>query len=102
MTKRAYKPWLPVTVEKQPLHDCHVTEAQVRCLQLLNEGKAQADEQKIALQAVFHICGINDLEFLPDEHGGERGTAFKGGKRFVGTQIRKLITQPLNLLTGET
>lgn len=78
-----------------------ITPAQARCLQLVSEGGATGDEQKIAMGAVLHVCGVDDLEYLPEEHGGARDGAFKSGKRHVGLQLRKILTHPLNLLTGE-
>lgn len=98
-----YRPWQPVTVcdkDTRPALN-QVSETEVRCLRLITEGAAQTDEQKIAFNAIMRMCGVDDLEFLPAEHGGERETAFKSGKRFVGLQLRKLTTLPLNLLTGE-
>lgn len=99
-----YRPWLPIKVIKSgkiPRNDGEITESQLRCLRLLNEGKAGVDEQQIALQAIFWICGTDDLEYLPDEHGGVRDSAFKSGKRAVGLSIRKLVNLPLKLLIGE-
>ena len=100
-----YRPWTPVKVigdKETPLTDLEITKAQARSLQLVCEGKAGADEQKMALEAVFRICGVDDLEYLPDEHGGARDSAFKSGKRHVGLQLRKIVRLPLSLLTGET
>lgn len=98
----SYRPWGPAKViaeGKTPRNDTEISIPQLRCLRLLAEGKAGADEQKIALGAILWLCGVDDLEYLPDEHGGARDSAFKSGKRFVGTQIRKLVHLPLNLLT---
>lgn len=98
-----HRPWHPITVcakDTRPALN-QVSETEVRCLQHLSEGGANGDEQQIALNAIMRMCGVDDLEFLPAEHGGERETAFKSGKRFVGLQLRKLTTLPLNLLTGE-
>ena len=101
-----YRPWRPVAVlasreGKTARNDCEISESQARCLQLLGEGKANADEQKMALTAIYWMCGVDDMEYLPDEHGGARDSAFKSGKRFVGTQLRKIVNLPLTLLTGE-
>ena len=98
-----YRPWLPVKVvaTSDLIGPGDITELQARCLQLLNEGNAGPDEQKIALQAIMWICGIDDMEYLPIEHGGERDSAFKSGKRFVALQIRRLMNVPLTKLIGE-
>lgn len=97
-----YRPWTPVTVQDKPLYDCHITKLQARALHMLARGEATQDEQVAAFKSVLHICGVDDLEFLPDEHGGERESAFKSGKRHVGLQLCKLATQPLHLILGET
>lgn len=99
-----YRPWHPVKVLKNTQTvktDCEVREMDVRNLQALAAGEATKGQQQAALVAIYHICGTNDLEFLPDEHGGARDGAFKSGKRHVGMQLLKLISNPLNLQTGE-
>jgi hypothetical protein len=104
MTKPRYRPWLPVTVG--PDTDTPATHLEIRksdcaALQAVHAGIANEDQQKRAFAAILHICAVNDLEFLPDEHGGERGSTFKGGMRHVGAQLRKLVSHPLSILTGE-
>lgn len=108
MADRKYRPWLPVTVRKDNdtplgmLTDLEINKADCVALQALRAGNANEGQQKQALAAILHICGTDDMEFLPDEHGGERETHFKSGKRFVGLQLKKLVSFNLNLLTGET
>ncbi|MDM9629536.1 hypothetical protein QTL95_26995 [Rhizobium sp. S152] len=104
MPKRAYRPWHPVGVRADnnaPANDLEIRKADCASLQALAAGVATEEQQKRAFGAILHICGVNDLEFLPDEHGGERDSAFKSGKRHVGLQLRKLVSFPLDFLTGE-
>ena len=90
-----------VSLDKTPHNDTQITQAELRSIRALAAGEASKDEQILAFKAILWICGTDDMEFTPDEHGGERGTAFKGGKRFVGTQLRKLVNLPLELLIGK-
>lgn len=102
--KRPYRPWLPVTVRADnelPSNDLEIRKSDCVAIQALATGTANEDQQKRAWAAILHITGINDLEFLPVEHGGERDSVFKSGKRHVGLQLRKLVSFPLNFLTGE-
>ncbi|SCW39117.1 hypothetical protein SAMN02927900_01298 [Rhizobium mongolense subsp. loessense] len=102
--QRKYRPWLPVSVRgdnEQPKNDLEIRKADCAAIQAVANGVASAEQQTRAIAAIMHICGAHDLEFLPEEHGGERDSVFKSGKRHVGLQLRKLITFPLNLLTGE-
>ncbi|KRB51791.1 hypothetical protein ASE04_09680 [Rhizobium sp. Root708] len=104
MAKRAYRPWYPVKVNadnSQPAHDLEIRKADCVALQAFAAGIATEDQQKRAFAAIQHICGANDLEYLPAEHGGERDSAFKSGKRHIALQLRKLVSFPLDLLTGE-
>jgi hypothetical protein len=99
-----YRPWMPVKVRgdnQAPANDLEIRKADCIALQALSKGIANEEQQIRAFAAILHVCGVNDLEFLPHEHGGERDSAFKSGKRHVGMQLRKLVSFPLNLLTGE-
>ena len=104
MAKRPYRAWLPVQVRPdnaQPSNDLEIRKADCVALQAVAKGVANEEQQVRAFAAIQHICGVNDLEFLPDEHGGERDSAFKSGKRHIGLQLRKLVSFPLDFLTGE-
>lgn len=75
-------PWFPV----EP------TQQQARAVKALADGSASEVQQKIAMSFIVNrICGIEDMEFRPEEFGGERASCFAGGKRFVGNQIRKWL-----------
>lgn len=102
--KRPYRPWLPVTVRadnNMPANHLEIRKSDCVAIQAVATGTANEDQQKRAFAAILHICAINDLEFLPAEHGGERESTFKSGMRHAGMQLRKLVSFPLNLLTGE-
>lgn len=104
---RSYRPWLPVTVRQDnetPLNrlsHVEINKADCAAIQAVATGNANAGQQIRAMAAIMHVCGTDDLEFLPDEHGGERDSHFKSGMRHVGLQLRKLVSFPLNVLTGE-
>ncbi|AXV17271.1 hypothetical protein CYG48_05010 [Neorhizobium sp. SOG26] len=103
MAERRYLPWLPVTVidHGQPATHLELRKSDVAALQAVNAGIANEGQQKQAIAAILHMAAVNDLEFLPDEHGGDRGSTFKGGMRHVGLQLRKLLTHSLDLLAGD-
>lgn len=83
------------------LRDTEITKADCAALQAVASGTANEGQQKRAMAAILHICGINNMTWMPDEHGGDRETSFAAGKQHVGFQIRKLVTHPLDVLTGE-
>lgn len=86
MTRRkdlpAPMPWSPVTLTKDD----------ARALHALGQGVASDYQQKKALSIIVdRICGYDDMEFRPDDMGGERASTFASGKRFAGKQIQKWI-----------
>ena len=102
--ERVYRPWHPVTVRsdnEQPRTDLEVRKADCVAIQAVANGVANEDQQKRALAAIMHICGVNQMAWMPQEHGGERDTSFAAGKQHVGFQLRKLISHSLSILTGE-
>lgn len=79
MKPKGSEPWLPAPYK---LPD-------VGALQALDRGDAEADQQRRALTFIIEtICKTYDLSYRPDS---ERDTAFAEGKRYVGTQIVKLL-----------
>lgn len=60
----------------------------------LYEGKATESQQKRVAAFIERASGIHDLEFRADE----RMSSFASGKRFVGLQVRKLVTLHPDLL----
>lgn len=102
--RRPYRPWLPVAVNsdnEMPTSHLEIRKCDCVAIQALAQGIANEDQQKRAWAAILHICAINDLEFLPVEHGGERDSTFKSGMRHVGMQLRKLVSHSISILTGE-
>lgn len=105
MSEKHYRPWHPVSVRPdndQPRSDLEIRKADCVALQALAAGVANEDQQKRALGAIFHICGMHQMAWMPAEHGGERDSCFAAGKQHVGFQIKKLISHSLSILTGET
>lgn len=75
-------PWVP------PPYD----PADAYAIKRLVDGTATPDDQKRAMDWIVRIaCATYDLEFRPDEAGGDRASSFAAGKRFIGLQIVKLI-----------
>jgi hypothetical protein len=66
------------------------------------QGEATAEQQKRVIEAIIgRIACADELSFRADDHGGTRETDFSEGKRYVGLQLRKLLSTPLEILTGE-
>ena len=83
----------PSYAQSLPWHPPHVTKEQARAIQLVALGQAGEIEQKTALKTIIDILGARDeLEFRPDEFGGERGSAFMAGRRFVALQVVRWAT----------
>ena len=102
--RRPYRPWHPIQVRpdnQMPEDNREIRKADCVAIQAVAAGKASEEQQKRAWAAILFISGLEDLPWMPEEHGGERETGFASGKQFVGFQLRKLATFPLNFLTGE-
>lgn len=64
--------------------------ADVSALQALQNGNADADQQKRALDWVLNQASrIKEVTFQPDS---DRASAFAEGRRYVGLQIAKLLS----------
>jgi hypothetical protein len=99
-----YRPWLPVKVRPDndvPINNLEIRKCDAVAIHAVANGTANEGQQKMAMAAILHICGINDLAWMPEEHGGERDSAFAAGKQFVGHQLRKITTISLSVLTGD-
>jgi len=79
------EPWLP------PEHDEQV----VYAIRAFAEGAANAGQQQMVWRYLMYVTAASeefqDLSFRPEAKGGQWGTAFAEGKRFVGMMIRKLL-----------
>ena len=68
-------------------------------LKNLQQGQATPDEQKMALTWIINIGARNyDMSYRPGGLEGDRDSCFAEGKRFVGSQIIKLLNTPLGVL----
>lgn len=66
------------------------TEPQLYAIRALREGKATADQQKIALDWIMlHASSLHGMSFRSNE---PNGTDFHEGRRFVGAQIAYLLS----------
>lgn len=74
--------WLPA--EWEP--------ADATAMQALAAGTANAIQQKRALGwIVNNAAAMYDITYRPGGHDGDRDTAFAEGRRFVGSQIVKML-----------
>jgi len=91
-----YRPWWNVTVSSDvPKHNSEIEKSHYAALNALKEGQADAHQQVKALHAILWMCGVDQTEYEPDS---ERDTAFRGGKRHIGLQIRRILDNPLKQL----
>jgi hypothetical protein len=80
-----------VANKADPWNEPHVSKADVVALQHVATGRGNEHHQKRVVNLFIRLATTYDLSFRPDEHGGERATAFAEGKRFVGLQVVKLL-----------
>lgn len=72
---------------------CHYDLADITALKALAVGIASKDEQMRAMKFIVgNICEADNLSFHPES---ERLTVFSEGRRFVGTEIRRFISSPI-------
>lgn len=82
-------PWLP------PPYDL----ADASAIQALARGDADGPAQKRALRWIMEsACATYDMSYRPGGEDGRRDTDFAEGRRFVGGQIRKLLTLNIGVL----
>lgn len=86
--KIEYAAWLPTKWEP----------ADAMAIKALAGGRADEFQQKRALDFIIKLSGYYDLSFSPLS---ERETCFAEGKRFVGSQVVKLINAPLTSISKE-
>jgi hypothetical protein len=88
MAKKASGPWMPSVYEL----------ADASAIQALQRGDATQGQQQRALRWIIeNACGTYDMSYRPGEEG-KRDTDFAEGKRFVGSQIVKMLKLNLSLL----
>lgn len=82
--------------------DGHWPVSTVAAIKAVGKGEARPEQQIAALNFIIEaMAGTYDLSFRPDDRGGDRDTAFAEGRRFVGLQLRRVIAQPFETLTGK-
>lgn len=70
-------------------------DATIAAIRAVKDGTANAGQQKRAWDwIVYHAAAYNELSFQPEDRGGERATVFMEGRRFVGSQMLKML-QPI-------
>ena len=91
--KPAPAPWAEPLFEK----------ADVIAIQRVAAGNGEASHQQRVIDILVNkIAETYNLSFRPDDDGGERATAFAEGKRYVGSQLVKLMkANPSNYGTKE-
>lgn len=68
-------------------------DADVYAIRALEKGVAtEAQQRRALIWIVAKAAGIQDLSFRP---GDPYTTAFNEGRRYVGTQINKLLNMPM-------
>jgi hypothetical protein len=68
----------------------------IAAVRALASGTANDGQQKAAWDwIVYHASGYHELSYRPTEAGGERATVFMEGRRFVGSQMLKLLQPAL-------
>jgi hypothetical protein len=100
---KAWRPWRPIVVnEGTAVSPGYLNKADALAIKMTAAGEATPEQQKRAIEAIIsRVACADELSFRADDHGGTRESDFSEGKRFVGLQLRKLITTPLDILTGE-
>jgi hypothetical protein len=69
-----------------------VENADIFALQALERGTANAAQQKRALTFIERrLCATDRMSFYPGAEDGRRASDFAEGKRWVGSQIRRLL-----------
>lgn len=75
----------------------------VMAMRALSTGTASETQQKAALDWIItKASNLYDMSFRLPEEGGESATSFHEGRRFVGSQIVKMLTgEVLEAVTKE-
>ena len=76
-------PWqIPIGIEN----------ADIFALQALERGTANAAQQKRAVAFIeVVLCAADRMSFYPGGEDGKRASDFAEGKRWVGSQLRRLL-----------
>lgn len=84
---------------KLPWHPPEYDDDVVYAVRAVAEGIASPEQQKLFWRYLMYATKASEefqsLSFRSDDAGGERGTTFAEGKRFVGMMFRKLFRPEL-------
>lgn len=84
-----------LTPDKSPWKPAVYDEEIIYAIRALAEGSATQLQQITAWQYIQFLAGsgdFEDLSFRPGGEDGRRETDFAEGKRFVGLQLRKMLS----------
>ena len=73
-------PWMPASYDEDVVY----------AVSAFAKGKANEVQQRLVWEWVMYVSGVDDISYRPGV-SGERDTSFAEGKKFVGTQIRKML-----------
>ena len=77
-------------VDKGAVSSMTINYDDVMSIKRVAAGTGNEHDQVAAINAILHIAGTDEMEFLGEDANG-RLSVFKSGKRFVGLSLRKLI-----------
>jgi len=64
-----------------------------RAFRAICAGVANDVQQKAVMEFIVNeMCRVDDMEFRPESQGGYAATGVAAGKRFIGQQIRALLS----------
>lgn len=85
-------PWSPWVPPKYEIH--HVVS-----IQAVANGTATAEQQKEAMRFIIEdVAASYNMSYCPGGEDGRRDSDFAEGRRFVGSQLVKLIKLNVSLL----
>lgn len=87
MTKKL--PWEPADYDIQI----------VAAVKAVAGGTGTEHQQTLVMRYIIDVLGAyHELSFRPKNLGGDRGTAFMEGRRYVGQQLTKLINLSMSVV----
>lgn len=77
---------------KQPWEPVEYTEAEAMAIKAFASGTANEGQQRLAYDWIVGVvCRVNDMSYFPGGLEAQRATDFAEGRRFAGSQIRKML-----------
>lgn len=72
-----------------------LTTAEVHAIRAIANGEAAPDQQRRFWTCLLNkFCRDGEISFLADRDGGDRGTAFVEGRRFVAGALKLILELP--------